>query len=306
MNQELVDYIKQQTNLNVSKNKITDILLGQGWQQAELDEAFAAVEGVSLSLRFPKSSPLPESAADNFDENPESSGSGRKMAVIVAAVLVVVAVAAGIVLLAGGSNKNVVNNTGEGEKSNVSENTNAATNTENVNLTPATSTGAATEIKAELAVAAKDLAALIVPPSGWTGRQGIMRSRPLAAFFKPTPEKDESGKEIMNENISITREDYRSANASTTDDYIANSKVALKNSFSDYKITAERKVNLSDGTPATLLGGNFTQDKIALRNMQLFVFKGNDVYVVTAVVLASNWNQEKDMIGTSVMSFKLP
>jgi hypothetical protein len=38
----------------------------------------------------------------------------------------------------------------------------------------------------------------------------------------------------------------------------------------------------------------------------LLAVKGDYVYVVTGVVLASNWNIEKDMIGAAVMSFKFP
>jgi hypothetical protein len=48
MNKELVDYIKQQLSLSVSKNKIADILLEQGWHQAEIDEAFLDAEGGAI------------------------------------------------------------------------------------------------------------------------------------------------------------------------------------------------------------------------------------------------------------------
>ncbi|HNU96517.1 MAG TPA: hypothetical protein PKH95_03845, partial [Candidatus Magasanikbacteria bacterium] len=47
MNKELVDYIKQQSSGGVSKNKVTEVLLEQGWHQTEIDEAFADAEGVA-------------------------------------------------------------------------------------------------------------------------------------------------------------------------------------------------------------------------------------------------------------------
>ena len=68
MNQELIDYIKQQMNLNVSKNKIADVLLGQGWQQPELDEAFAAAEGVVAPVQFSGDESANNNQGDGFDE----------------------------------------------------------------------------------------------------------------------------------------------------------------------------------------------------------------------------------------------
>ena len=137
-------------------------------------------------------------------------------------------------------------------------------------------------------------------------KKSVPRGWPLAAFFKPTAEKDKSGADIFTEKMSITRESIKSVGVANADEYFAKSKKSLQATIADYKITAERKVNLADGSPATLIGGTFSQDGLALRNMQLFAVKGDDAYVVTGVVLDSNWNQEKDMIGSAVMSFKFP
>lgn len=124
-----------------------------------------------------------------------------------------------------------------------------------------------------------------------------MQSRPLAAFFKPGKDK---------ENISITRESLTASGVANLDEYVAKSKNALQTTISGYTVTANRKVNLADGSPAVLLGGSFTQDGTGLKNMQLFALNGDNVYIVTGVALAADWNQEKDMLGTAVMSFKFP
>jgi flagellar basal body-associated protein FliL len=303
MNQELIDYIKQQMNLNVSKNKITDVLLGQGWQQAELDEAFSAAEGAPVSLRFSSGDPAGSQIDDS--ENGEISGSNRKTIIIAASVLVAVAMLAGIIILPlTGGKKDDPGKVADDPKSTEVDKP-AVTETDAQKEERLAAEKAAVD-RAELASAAKELVGLITPPAGWTSRAGIMDSRPLAAFFKPTKEKDDTGKEILTESITITRESIKPIGVSNIDDYFAKSKDAIKSDIPDYKITAERKVNLGDSSQAILAGATFTDGGIALRNMQLVALKGDQVYVVTGVVLGSNWESEKDMLGAAVMSFKYP
>jgi len=104
MNQELVEYIKQQTSLSVSKNKITDILLGQGWQQAELDEAFAAAEGASNAAASKISQEETDpGAADDFEEETPSGGSKKKIILIGGITLVLILAIGGILAFTGGS-----------------------------------------------------------------------------------------------------------------------------------------------------------------------------------------------------------
>jgi len=306
MNQELVDYIKQQMNLNVSKNKIIDILLGQGWQQVEIDEAMTAAEGASMSLKFSGKEP---GRSEDYSDSGEDSGSNRKTIVAVASVLAAVAVLAGIMILPSIGPKTDDNTAPVDVAVNVNTNTpdpnNAPTTTvlsgEEAMVAAAVAAG-----NAALAEAAKDLSVLIVPPAGWTPREGVMRSKPLAAFFKPTAEKDTSGKEFFNENISVIQENVKVAGITTLNEYVAKARARILAEKSGHKITAERKVNLGDASPAVLMGSTFTQNGVAMRSMQLYALKGDYAYVTTAVVLASNWESEKDMLGTSVMSFKYP
>jgi len=74
----------------------------------------------------------------------------------------------------------------------------------------------------------------------------------------------------------------------------------------DYKLITEKKVKLSDGSEATLIGSSSTRDGNAIRSMQLFAFKNGVAYIVTGMTLASNWEAEKDMLGAAVLSFKFP
>jgi len=296
MNKELVDYIKQQLSLSVSKNKITDVLLEQGWHQTEIDEAFLDAESGAIRDEG-------GALAQNFDDRGRENGSGGKKLLLVAglsaaAMLVLAAIA---VSFFGGANR--------GE------------NQTNLPLEPANGSGAGVAVTENprneeleqpaafenqidpvlLAEIAK-LEKTITPPAGWTSRQGTVSYRPLAIFFKPELEKDANGNDVFNENISIVRDNLIGAES----EYVAKAKETLTSRMENYKIISERKVSLADGTAATLIGGSFAQNGMAMKNMQLYAAKGGNIYIITGVTLERNWNAQKDMIGAAVMSFKFP
>jgi hypothetical protein len=58
VNQQLLDYIKQQTQTGKSKEEITAALLAAGWQANDVEQAFA---GISSGVPMPVSSELPKS-----------------------------------------------------------------------------------------------------------------------------------------------------------------------------------------------------------------------------------------------------
>ncbi len=304
MNQELVEYIKQQTSLSVSKNKITDILLGQGWQQAELDEAFAAAEGASNAAASKISQEETDpGAADDFEEETPSGGSKKKIILIGGITLVLILAIGGILAFTGGSKKQdkpVVQNP-------VAENNVQPAQEDNKN--PA-GNGATNEVdkpaidNSSLIAAAEALSKTITPPTGWQLRQGIIHNRPLVGYFKPTVEG--TGENALTENISITAENIKNAGAESEADYLAKSKSSLATSMQNYKTIVEKPVTLSDGSNATLISSSSTRDGNAIRGMQLFAFKNGVAYVITGVVMASNWDAEKDMLGAAVLSFKFP
>lgn len=304
MNKELVDYVKQQMNINVSRNKTTDVLLKQGWHQSEIDEAFLVAEGKAVGTQDAPRDAFEDSQADDFGESEKSFGSGltRKAIFIIAAVLALAAVIAGIFIFSSGSKKN---NSGK-ETAAIESVADTAAVANNTDAGAAVAENKQTQVNDAVLAAIKELRASIQAPAGWTAREGTIRSRPLVAFFKPELEKDGSGKEVFNENISVTRESIAAVNVADAAGYIAKSKTALQSSVATYKIVSERKAKLADGTDVTLINGTFTQNGIDLKNTQMFAFSGDNVYVVTGVALALNWDKEKDMIGTAIMSFKMP
>lgn len=298
MNKELVDYIKQQIEINVPKNKITSILLKQGWHQSEIDDAFLAAGAGINSPEGSGAGGFEDGGFDDPDQDKNGVGSSRKMIFTVAVALAVLAIIAGIVVFSPfGDKKEETAPSGAGTTTDAGAGDTAANQ-------PAA--GEETEVGAEVLTLIKELKTSIQPPSGWVAREGTIRSRPLAAFFKAVPEKDSSGKTIFNENISVTLDNFGSAGVGDGAAYIAKSKTTLQAKIENYKMLTERKVNLGDGSEATLINSSFTQNGLDLKNMQMFAVKNDNVYIVTGVALASNWDKEKDMIGMAIMSFKFP
>ena len=309
MNQELVDYIKQQMKVNVSKNKVVEVLLEQGWRQSEIDEAFLVAGGPAAAVKV-----------GGFGENQFEEGglersvagtaANRRMIMYVAAGLVVLAIFAAIIILPSlGSNKEnptvvtapkplVVAHKDKSVKTAVAPTVADSQNT--------ASDVAKKQASPSLMAAIKRLEISVQPPAGWAAREGTVRTRPLVVFFKPTTEKDSSGKDVYNENISISEDIYKSVNVADPDGYVARAKGIIQAAVPSYKMVTEKKVKLGDGTEATLIGGSLSQNGLALKSMQLYAFKGDNACVITGIVAAANWDKEKDAVGAAVMSFKFP
>lgn len=309
MNQELIDYIKQQINLNVPKSKINEILLGQGWNQAELDQAFNAATGLAKPAALPSSAPADKPAApgnnsaNEFDdiEKSQSAGPNRKTALIIVSgffLLVILAVIASIIIFSK-KNDNPAENSADNAPVAKTESQIAAEKAATEKL--AAEEKAQKEFQDQIRASVQALEGLIQPPAGWIAKQGTMATRPAIVYSKPIPEKNAKGEEIFTEYINI----LKAENTGTQDEYLAKTKTAFKTEIPDYKIISERKIKLSGGDDAVMMGGAYTKDGVALRNIQILVFKGSDVYIVTGVVTAANWNSEKEAVGTSITSFKL-
>lgn len=299
MNKELVDYIKQQMNINVSKNKITDILLKQGWHQSEIDEAFLAADGGGKMAQENDGGDYGGGQSDDFGREEGGSRPARKIIFIAVSALAVLAIIAGIMIFPNlGSDKQNSDNNATTAVDAILPDANATTSQ--------AAAGEQQKIDDATLTAIKEFKSLIQPPAGWVAREGTIRTRPLVAFFKPVPEKDNAGKAVFNENISITRDNLAAVGVTDAAGYIAKSKTTLQSNIQGYKMLSERKAKLSDGTEATLINSSFAQNGLELKNTQMFVFKNSDVYIITGVALASNWDSEKDMIGMALLSFKFP
>jgi hypothetical protein len=294
MNKELVDYIKQQLSLSVSKNKITDILLEQGWHQAEIDEAFLDAESDAIRDGGGVS-------GQSFNDRGRENGPGGKKLLLVAGLgavaMLILAAIAGSFFGSSDQDQKQAGLTPDNSETEAPA-PEVAQNEEPNQETALQENQADPALLAEVAKLEKTITA----PAGWTSRQGMMDFRPMVVFFKPEREKDEGGNNIFSENINIVRDNLTIAES----EYVAKAKEALKSNVGDYKIISERKVNLADGTAATLIGGSFVQNKIAMKNMQLYAAKNSKIYIITGVVLEKNWDAEKDLIGAAVMSFQFP
>jgi len=281
MNKELVDYIKQQSSGGVSKNKVTEVLLEQGWHQTEIDEAFADAEGVAGGMVQTESSAA------------VAAGTGGKKNLLIAAVtlLILVLVFAVAVSFMGKGEKKEGSSLPENQEAPAEEGSQSETaGTDEDQVDPA--------IIAEISQLEKS----ITPPAGWIVRQGMVNYRPMAIFFKPEAEKDENGDKVINEYVNVIRDNL----LNNANDYVEKAKAAWQAKNVGYNLINERKVNLSDGSEAVLITGSFTQNGAEIKNMQLYAGKGDLMYIVSGFVLAKNWDAEKDMIGAAVMSFKFP
>ncbi len=286
MNKELVDYIKQQLSVSVSRNKIVDILLEQGWHQAEIDEAFSAAEGDAIR----ENGGTPR---ENEFDGAVGDGGGRNKKILLAAGVAVLVLAMIFAVAASFM--------GKGEKKEAAplldQEPLAAESSQ-------TETVVAEEEQVDPAVIDEisRLEQTITPPPGWTSRQAVVSYRPMALFFKPEQEKDDAGNKIFNEVVNIVRDNL----LSKEEEYLAKAKGLLQSEIENYESLSERKINLSDGSLATLIESSFTQKEMAVRSMQLYAAKDNRIYILTGVVLAKNWDAEKDVIGAALMSFKFP
>lgn len=79
INQQLIDYIKQQLGINISRQEIIDVLKRTGWQQTDIDEAFRVVDGIPSSV---KTIPKQDNSlkANNFTGSTEIMGIGELLA----------------------------------------------------------------------------------------------------------------------------------------------------------------------------------------------------------------------------------
>lgn len=138
-------------------------------------------------------------------------------------------------------------------------------------------------------------------PAGWNANQGLTgNAYPIMVFLKPSMEKDINGA-VFYSNTSIT---YEASGGKCLKDYIAKTKLALLENVSiGYVLLEERQVDIG-GITAQIIGGTYTIGNAKLRSLQLFVPKGDNVYVITTASLASNWEKYGAEFETDLMSFR--
>lgn len=297
MANELVAYIRQQLGLKVPQDVIVRTLLGQGWKQSDVDQAFgliaqsepAAIAGQPMENQevFQGKNTVGQTpeivAVEEFNSAPAEEGPGglqgllanKTLLMIIGAVVVVIILAVAII------GQLTVKKTENGDQTGVTE----------------------VKLAAEYVNAQKKYS--IQAPEGWVLKESDAASgsstRPFAIFLGPTVAKDGNGVVAFNENINITYESVELP----LDQYAQKSKDALIKYLQGYQVGEEKNVT-AGGTPAKIIGGTFTQNGVELKTLQLFTVKDKVAYVVTGTNLASSWDTDKNLIEASILTFKAP
>ncbi|MCU0652763.1 MAG: hypothetical protein MUD10_00700 [Candidatus Pacebacteria bacterium] len=146
----------------------------------------------------------------------------------------------------------------------------------------------------------------LTPPGGWVAQENRDGTRTVAVFFKSKPEIDSAGNEIFTENINISRSRLSNAKAKNLADYVNSVEDRVEKQMTNVVPTKNFEVLLDDGTPAIVTAFAYTLNNTSLRSLMLFTGKGDDIYTVIGIVLDSNWDEEKDALWNSMMSFKIP
>ena len=135
----------------------------------------------------------------------------------------------------------------------------------------------------------------ITPPSGWradtSGTSGTE-----VIFFSPTADTTDAGEFTPNINIVV------GPGGADLEQTIEANRESLK-TLPDYEGITDTEVVLSDGTPAHILGGTFTQSGFAVQNLQLFTSAGGTDMVVTGTALAETWGNWEGLFAESFETF---
>lgn len=135
-------------------------------------------------------------------------------------------------------------------------------------------------------------------PEGWQTQDGGQFG---AVVFAVNPVPSEDGKAKFATNMNVTTEVIKSG---TLDDYLSATLEALPKFLTNYKTTVDKTLTVG-GVSARLIGGTFSQGELKLQNLQLITIKDGAAYVVTATSLESAWDQYKDILEASLMTFLL-
>ena len=136
----------------------------------------------------------------------------------------------------------------------------------------------------------------LVPPAGWTvdtsGAQGTS-----VVFLDPLPSTSIAGRFSANINVIVV------PSGAELEATVVGARQELQG-LTDYVQTSDESVTLTDGTPAHLLGGSFTDQAtgLALRNVQLFTVYEGATLVATGTSLQDVWGAYEQTLQTSLRS----
>ncbi len=135
-------------------------------------------------------------------------------------------------------------------------------------------------------------------PKGWrTDESGQFGT--LVFFFNNQTDKE--GENQFTTNINVTSESVPGLDLDT---YVAATKEMLPKLLQNYRSTEDRPVTTTAGSQARIIGGTFVQGVFHIKNIQLILIEDSRAYIVTATSLESAWDKHKDLLETSLLTFR--
>ncbi len=325
VNQQILDYIKQQLQQGNSKETISSNLLSQGWQQQDVSEAFSQATGQNIAAQGNENN---LSVGDATKNGKATTGLVLGIIGLVAWFIPIIGAPitiiglifsikglkslkhgvaiAGIVLSSIGLFATIVNAsigsyqgaTGQNWFVNKFQNQKTQDETIQPKQQPTATQTTTPDTLEKQAYSNIQHGFKINPPKGWrvdeSGQFGT-----LVIFFNTST--DQEGANPFGANINIISESTQGLNLN---DYVAATKEALPKLLQNYKSTEDKSVSIN-GMQAKMIGGTFIQGVFHLRNFQLIAVKNGKAYIVTGTVLNSTWDTYKDLIESSLLTFEL-
>ncbi|WP_028935497.1 LpqN/LpqT family lipoprotein [Pseudonocardia spinosispora] len=131
----------------------------------------------------------------------------------------------------------------------------------------------------------------ITPPADWQTRP-TPATNPVVTFVR-TP-ADPAGPVTIIVFVSGTDEGL--------DANITAARQQLPQLLPNYRSLTDESTQLSDGTPAHLLGGSYTQNGAELRNLQMVAVVGGTSYVATATGPSTSFDDYRDVVHSSLLT----
>jgi len=277
-NQELVDYITLHTSRGVAKESILSVLRDAGWQETDIREAYE------------KNTPPPIPAPPPSSPSPVPPPPPKYKPNIFLGAVSTICIIAGIggalyYLYQNPTIQTIVAKQFQKQSSTLTPTAVPSPIIQNSLLepTPFESTSAGF---------------LLTPPKSWridtSGQFGT-----LVFFFSNVTEKE--GENPFTPNINVTSESIEGIDLDT---YMKAVKEKLPATFTEYKLVEEAKITVN-GLPATKIIATFTQGVYHIQNIQTILIRAGKAYIITGTTLANSWEKDKEILQSSMLTFKL-
>lgn len=137
----------------------------------------------------------------------------------------------------------------------------------------------------------------ITPPANWLMKEKNIGNATVQ-FLNSITDQDVTGKFSANINVLIE------STSLTLADYIAASETTLRKVLPNYKLIDSKKMKFG-ALSGHILGGTFTNGGVAFHNRQIFIISKGNVYIVTAISLASLWDKYVPDFKDSLYGFRV-